>query len=264
LIYKKLTYNKLTFDFDKNNLKKNILLCSYFSKEGHVPSALSILDILDVLYGRFINLSKLKKQCLDRDYFILSKGHGCLALYSVFLKYGLISSKNLFKFCNKDSILGGHPDSTKLKYIEASTGSLGHGLPFSLGISYAKKIKNLKGNVFTLIGDGECNEGTIWESAMIASHHSLNNLICLIDYNKSTNKFLNIDSLYKKFKSFGWSVDEINGHNKNQIFSSLKKKSNLPRVIICNTIKGKGVNFMENNPEWHHKSLTKEELLKIL
>ncbi len=228
--------------------------------EGHVPSALSILDIIDVLYQKFILKNKFNK-------FVLSKGHGCLAFYVVLEKYKII--KNLNSFCSFSSNFGGHPDKNKIKGIESSTGSLGHGFPFSCGQALAKKIKDEKGKIFTLIGDGECNEGSIWETCMIASHHKLNNLICIIDKNKSTDRALIVDDLQKKFISFGWDCLTIDGHNKDKIIKTISKQKKKPLAIIANTIKGKGVSFMENNPEWHHKKIDKkviknyEAILKI-
>jgi|TARA_B110000438_G_C15802744_1_gene645915 transketolase len=223
--------------------------------EGHVPSSLSILNILEVLYAYYIKKNGDNK-------FILSKGHGCISLYAILEKYKFI--KNINTFCKFNSNFGGHPDSNKINGIETSTGSLGHGFPFGIGLAMAKKIKNERGKIITLIGDGECNEGTIWESCLLASHHSLNNLICIVDHNKSTNRALKVDDLNKKFSSFGWQTLSINGHNKNQIFKALKKQQKKPFAIIANTIKGKGIKFMENNPEWHHKKIDKKTIEKYI
>lgn len=247
----------------KNKLIQNIININFNALEGHIPSALSILDILDVVYGKILNLKLIKKKSSNRDFFILSKGHGCLSLYVVLYKYNLLSKKDLLSFCKFNSRLGGHPDSTKNEFIEASTGSLGHGLPMSLGIAFGKKIKKLKGKVITLIGDGECNEGSIWESAMLASHHKIDNLICIVDHNKSTNRSLMIDDLSNKFRAFNWDTYVVDGHNQNKILNLLKKKQNKPVAIIANTIKGKGIGFMENNPEWHHKNIDSETRKKI-
>jgi transketolase len=222
--------------------------------EGHVPSYLSILDILDTLYANFITKNKLNK-------FILSKGHGCLSFYAVLEKYNIV--KNLNSFCSFNSNFGGHPDKNKIKGVESSTGSLGHGFPFACGISMAKKIKKEKGKVFVLIGDGECNEGTIWETFLLGSHHKLDNLICIIDKNKSTDRALMIDDLKKKIRSFNWDCFVINGHNKKMLIESIKKQRGKPLAIIANTIKGKGVSFMENNPEWHHKKIDSETIKKF-
>jgi len=237
---------------------------SVIGKEGHVPSALSILDIIWVIYNKIININLLKRRSRKRDFFILSKGHGCLAQYVVLEKKGIISKKDLNTFCKYKSNFGGHPDSNKIEGIECSTGSLGHGFPFAAGVAYGNKLLNIKSKVITLVGDGECNEGSIWETAMIASHHKLNNLICIIDKNKSSDRALKIDDLKSKFKSFGWSAINIDGHSQKEIFKALNIKSKKPLAIIANTIKGKGINFMENNPEWHHKNLNQDLFNQII
>ena len=237
---------------------------SLIGKEGHVPSALSILDIIWVIYNKIININLLKRRSRKRDFFILSKGHGCLAQYVVLEKKGIISKKDLNTFCKYKSNFGGHPDSNKIEGIECSTGSLGHGFPFAAGVAYGNKLLNIKSKVITLVGDGECNEGSIWETAMIANHHKLNNLICIIDKNKSSDRALKIDDLKSKFKSFGWRAINIDGHSQKEIFKALNIKSKKPIAIIANTIKGKGINFMENNPEWHHKILNQDLFKKII
>ena len=237
---------------------------SVIGKEGHVPSALSILDIIWVIYNKIININLLKRRSRKRDFFILSKGHGCLAQYVVLEKKGIISKKDLNTFCKYKSNFGGHPDSNKIEGIECSTGSLGHGFPFAAGVAYGNKLLNIKSKVITLVGDGECNEGSIWETAMIASHHKLNNLICIVDKNKSSDRALKIDDLKSKFKSFGWLAVNIDGHSQKEIFKALNIKSRKPLAIIANTVKGKGINFMENNPEWHHKNLNQDLFKKII
>jgi len=245
-------------------LQYRICELSHNAQEGHVPSALSVLDIVWIIYDKIINLSLVKKKSSKRDFFIMSKGHGCLAQYVVLENKNFFKKKSLNFFGSYNSSFGGHPDSNKIKGVEASTGSLGHGFPFACGIAYAHKLKKNKSKVYVLIGDGECNEGTVWETCLLASHHKLNNLICIIDKNKSTDRALNIDNLEKKFKSFGWLTLNINGHSHYELMKSLKIKSQKPIAIIANTIKGKGVRLMENNQhEWHHK-LIDEKMLKDL
>ena len=237
---------------------------SFISKEGHIPSALSVLDIIWVIYDKLLNINLIKKTSPKRDFFILSKGHGCLAQYVVLEEKGIISKKELNTFCKYKSNFGGHPDSNKIKGIECSTGSLGHGFPFAAGIAYGNKILKIKSKVIALVGDGECNEGSIWETCMIASHHCLENLICIVDKNKSTDRALKIDNLKLKFISFGWQVVTINGHSHSEIYNAIRIKSKRPLAIIANTIKGKGIDFMENNPEWHHKTLDKNSFNNII
>ena len=185
-------------------LIKKVLKMAYVSGEGHIPSALSILDILWVLYDKVMTKD---------DRFVLSKGHGALALYAVLSEIGMIKQSELDEFALFDSNLGGHPDTNKIDGVLASTGSLGHGLPMAVGMAKAKKMKGEEGRVFCIIGDGECNEGSIWESLMIASHHKLDNLTCIVDYNRSTDRALDLGDLAEKFRSFGWYVDDVDGHN---------------------------------------------------
>ena len=170
-------------------LIKNIIKTSYLNKEGHIASALSILDFLYFLYFN-------KKT--DNDEFVLSKGHASLALYAILLEKQIITEDEFYNFSQENSILGGHPSSKKIKEIKLSTGSLGHGLPFCVGLALAKKMKNESGNIYCLIGDGEANEGTIWESALIASTHKLDNLICIMDFNKSGERAIKLDSCVNK------------------------------------------------------------------
>jgi transketolase len=233
------------------DLIKRIVDLVYRSKEGHIPSSLSILDILYVFYAEN-----------KKDQLILSKGHAAIGLYVILEHFDLLKV-DITKFCQFGSLLGGHP-THKLPGIVASTGSLGHGLPIAIGIALANKIKKIDSRIFTLIGDGESNEGTIWESALLASHHNLNNLCCIIDYNHSGDRALNLIDLKSKFEAFGWEVLEIDGHSHSEIKLSLEFTSNKPLVIIANTIKGRGISIMENNPEWHHKIPSESEYLSII
>jgi transketolase len=240
-------------------LIKNIIKTSYLNKEGHIASALSILDFLYFLYFN-------KKT--DNDEFVLSKGHASLALYAIFLEKQIITEDDFYSFSQESSILGGHPSSKKIKEIKLSTGSLGHGLPFCVGLALAKKMKNESGNIYCLIGDGEANEGTIWESALIASTYKLDNLICIMDFNKSGERAIKLDSCVNKFKSFGWESFLVkNGNNQKSISKIFNKFENneLPKFVQLNTVKGFGCKIMENNPEWHHKYPSSEiEYLNII
>lgn len=224
---------------------------SHLSREGHVPSSLSILDILYVFY-----------KTRPDEKMILSKGHAALGLYAVLDHFGLLKN-NIDDFCKFGSGLGGHP-TDKIENVVASTGSLGHGLPIGLGMALGYKIKKSDSKVYVIVGDGECNEGTIWECALLASHHRLNNLVCIVDYNHSGDRALGLGDLSSKFVAFGWDVVEIDGHDHSQIEDSLNHYSEKPILILANTIKGKGLDFMENNPEWHHKSPSEEDIRKII
>ena len=232
----------------------HIAKVAHLSREGHIGSAYSILDILWVLYKKIIK----EKQ----DIFILSKGHASLALYAMLMEMGKITETEFYSFCEYESKLGGHPDYSKINGVEASTGSLGHGLPLAVGRALARKAKNQNGKIYCLIGDGECNEGSIWESILLASHHKLDNLYCIVDHNHSGDRALDLGELDEKFRTFGWNSEIcLNGHNHEEIYNSLLSlKKGVPKIIIANTIKGKGILCMENNPSWHHKSPTKEDL----
>ena len=248
-----------------SNLRVEIIKASANAGEGHIPSALSVLDIIWILYDRILNTFHLDPNRLDRDRFILSKGHASLGLYAVLAEKGFFEKSLMYTFGKYGSILGGHPDRNKIPGIEASTGSLGHGFPMSVGIALALKIKKSSSRVFTIIGDGECNEGAVWEAALLTSHHKLNNLICIIDHNHSTDRALSVDCLVKKFEGFGWLSREIDGHDHQQIYNALNDTPlTRPLAIIANTVKGKGCSMMENNPAWHHRVPAKDELKRIL
>ena len=238
-----------------NKLRKNILTASYKAQAGHIPSAFCILEIVHLLYKEFIE---------DKDIFVLSKGHGCLALYAVFLNMGFITEEEFYSFSQYDSKLGGHPHRGKHDKIYASTGSLGHGLPICVGAALAKKIKSEHDKVICLVGDGECNEGTVWESAMVADNLKLDNLICIVDDNRSQTRSLPTNNIAKRFQAFGWRVIEVDdGHDVDKLRSSFKEAINSdgrPTCVVCKTIKGKGIKDMENNMfAWHHGPPNEEQ-----
>ena len=244
-----------------NNLIQKVVDIATLKKEGHIPSSLSILDIMYVLYDKVLDINSIKENEINRDRFILSKGHASLGLYVVLDHFGLLK-EDINTVCDLDSKLGGHP-TDKIFGVESSTGSLGHGLPIGVGLALAYKIKKYKNKIYFIIGDGEATEGTIWESALLANHHNLNNLFCIIDFNHSTDRAVDLGNLKMKFDSFGWDVIEIDGHNHNEILNALTYSSTKPICVIANTIKGKGIPLIENNPEWHHKFPNSEEY-KIL
>jgi len=240
-----------------NKIIQRIVELSYKSKEGHLGSSLSVLDILYILYKHFI-----VPKTNDRNRFILSKGHASLGLYVILENFNLLD--NLDTFCKFDSKIGGHP-SHILDEVEASTGSLGHGLPIAIGMALAYKINNYKSHIFVVVGDGEMNEGSIWEGLLLAAQHKLNNITCILDYNRSNDRALKLDNVVDKINAFNWNCIEINGHDHQSILDSLSAKhEEKPTFIVANTVKGKGISFMENNPEWHHKSPNEEEYQKIL
>ncbi len=248
-----------------NQLRSTILVMAQKSKEGHIPSSLSILDIVWVLYTRVLNVDPKNPLLSGRDRFFLSKGHASLALYVVLAKTGFFSENELEHFAEYKSILGGHPDRLKVPGLEASTGSLGHGFPQAVGTALSLKVRGASPRVFVLIGDGESNEGTIWESALLASQYQLSNLVCILDLNHSSDRALKMGNMSAKFESFGWIVREINGHDHHEIELAMKNiSSSQPLFIIANTIKGKGIEVMESNPEWHHKIPSISEVAKFL
>ncbi len=240
----------------RKKLAHTIIHNAYSNQEGHIASGLSILDCLLCLYDDILT---------NEDMFVLSKGHGSLGLYATLLHNHLITEEEFYSFGQFDSKLGGHPSSRKLSNVTFSTGSLGHGLPFSVGLAMGQNIKKQTGKIYCLIGDGESNEGTTWESALIASTQQLSNLVCLMDFNKSGERAVKLNSCVDKFKEFGWDSIEVDGHNSQEIINALSIEHQSPLFIQLNTIKGKGCPVMENNPEWHHKwPTTKEEYEKII
>jgi transketolase len=246
-------------------IRKSILQSCSASGEGHIPSCFSVVEILAELYGNTLKYRKDDPQWEDRDYFVLSKGHASLALYAVLAKVGFISETELLDFAKYESRLGGHPDRNKVPGVEASTGSLGHGFPFAAGIALGLKIKHKSNLVYVLIGDGEANEGTIWETAMVAAHRRLDNLVGILDNNQSTGRCLPLTDVAKKWDAFGWKVYEVDGHNNVEIrtaFQSIARdKPASPVMIVAHTIKGKGSHLLENNSfAWHHKSPSPAEL----
>ncbi len=263
--------NTSKLDIKSKELRKNIIKAMEASKRGHLGSALSIIEILRVLYDDILKYDSKNPKLSGRDRFILSKGHGCLALYVILAEKGFFPMLELWKFCKSDAILGGHPEH-KIPGVEVSTGSLGHGLSFGIGFAINALYEKKDYQTFVLVGDGEINEGSIWEGALCAGKHRLRKLTVLIDYNKlqsygSTYEVQDLEPLIDKWKSFGFGVKEVDGHNVKDlksVLSNLPLESNKPNVIICHTVKGKGIKFMENNLEWHHKSKISDEEFKAL
>ena len=256
-----------------NLLRYRTVKTSHEASIPHLGSCLSCVEILVYLYWIELNLDPLNSNDQDRDRFILSKGHGAPILFQVLAERGFYD-KNLLKTAGKNgSLFHEHPPKPGyIPGIEAATGSLGHGLPIALGIAMAGKIKKKSFRTFALLSDGECNEGTIWESAMFASSKSLSRVTAIIDFNKwqatgRTKEIMSLEPLLEKWKSFGWHAQEINGHNFSEIKDSLDEANSIndkPSVIIANTIKGKGVSFMEDNNNWHYKIPNEEELSMAL
>lgn len=269
---KKIDKTTLELELKAAQMRKEILEMIVSAKGTHIASSFSIVDILVFLYDKILKISPKKPDDPKRDKFVLSKGHGCAALYVVLANHGFFPKHLLKSYCSEGSILGGHPDSTRIPGVETSTGSLGHGFSVAVGFALANKINKINSKIYCLVGDGECNEGSIWEAALIAGHHKLNNLILILDDNKLlisgfAKDILNPLSFSDKFRAFGWNTIEINGHNFGDLTNSFEKlpaKNNKPTVIIANTIKGKGVSFMENKKEWYSMLPNEEQMEEAL
>lgn len=252
-------------DAPLTKMRGDIIRIAARSREGHIPSSFSILDILWVLYDRVLRIDPKDPDDENRDRFVLSKGHASLGLYAVLAAKGFFSVDEFDGFAKYDSRLGGHPDRNKVPGVEASTGSLGHGFPMAVGMALAQKISKGQARVFALVGDGECNEGTVWESALLAAHHGLGNLTCIVDYNHSTDRALQMGDIAGKFRAFGWDAVAIDGHDPEEIYAALSAEpSGKPRAVIAETVKGYGCTPMENNPEWHHKSPAPEDVESLI
>jgi transketolase len=250
-----------------SELRENIIYMSHRSGAAHLASSLSCIDILAVLYGSVLRIDPEVSNAPDRDRFILSKGHAAAALYATLAWRGFISKADLLQYGKKGSLLEEHP-SPKLPGVEAATGSLGHGLPIGNGMALAARIQKQDYRVFVLMSDGECNEGSVWEAAMLAGRHGFSNLTAFIDFNKwqatdRSQQVLQLDPLLDKWTAFGWEAVEIDGHNHEEIYSAAQAQNpDRPRLIVAHTIKGKGVSFMEDDNNWHYRIPTEDEVLK--
>lgn len=255
----------LNFMLLNKDLRLKIVDIIRDGKEGHIPSSFSIVDILDYIYGNVLKINPKNPKDKNRDYFILSKGHAAAALFVVLNKYGFLSDFELNSYGQYKSILGGHPDTTKVPGVEASTGSLGHGFPMAVGIAFGLKIKKMKNKVYALVGDGECHEGTIWEAANISSNLELNNLKVIVDRNQSAQQLMPIENMEKKWEAFGWNTIVFDGHDKQSIKAAfnLNHDNQKPTALIANTTKGKGVSFLEGHGIWHHKIPNDNEYILI-
>ncbi|MCL2792126.1 MAG: transketolase [Spirochaetaceae bacterium] len=242
------------------DLRKRVISVSKMSGAGHIASSLSSIDILNALYnGGILRIDCKQPEWRERDRFILSKGHATLALYNVLVDAGFVSQKDVDRYCQKGSIFGGHTTSS-VPGVECNTGSLGHGLSFAIGSALCARLEKADYLTIALSGDGECQEGSMWEAAMFITHYNLINLVWIIDKNNiqlcgRINAVMNLDPLDEKLKAFGFDVKVIDGHNYDELMSTIKiDRNNLPAkpiAIIANTIKGKGVPLMEDVPEWH-------------
>jgi transketolase len=237
------------------------------AKSSHIGSAFSMTDIISVLYQDVLNVSPIDSDNKNRDIFILSKGHACVSLYAVLSLKGFYGRNELDSYGEDDSIFMTHI-SHKVNGVEFSTGSLGHGLPFAAGKALASKINKSENKVYVIVGDGELDEGSNWEALLFSSHHKLDNLVIIVDFNNlqsltSVSNTIGLEPLREKFEAFGCNVYEVDGHDHStlkSVFSGLSgEKLEKPNVIIAKTTKGKGVSFMENSVKWHYSSPNVEE-----
>ena len=236
------------------------------ASSSHFGGGLSIVDITATLYGAIMKLDPKNPKWENRDRFILSKGHGVLGYYTALSEIGYISEKDLKTFEKDGTYLFGHPVMNRSKGIEFSNGSLGMGLSLGIGVALAGKRKNIDYKVYVLMGDGECNEGSVWEAAMAGPHYKLDNLVAILDKNNlqqtgTNSEIMSVGNLASKWKSFGWQVFEIDGHNVPEIYDTFLsvKDQNGPVAIVANTVKGKGFSFAENNNAWHHAPLSSSQ-----
>lgn len=250
-------------------LRLQILLTALKSGKGHVPPAFSWVEIgVALFYGGHLNIRPHEPQWEGRDRFMLSKGHGCLTLYAIMADLGFFPKTELEQFCSPGSLLAGHPD-TNIPGVEGISGSLGHGLGMSAGLALGAKLDSFPWKVVTVLGDGECQEGSVWEAAMFASHHQLYNLMAIIDRNglgatNFTEQSMALEPLVNKWEAFGWEVLTIDGHSfedLNNVMRTFRQRTSFkPLMIVAQTVKGKGVSFMEGSVNWHHRMPKGEEV----
>lgn len=253
-------------------IRKEIIRLGAHAREGHCAPALSIVEIMSALYFHCLRVDPRKPDWPERDRFILSKGHGCLALYVTLCYAGFFDQGELYTFLQPGTSLAGHPISGKLPGVEASTGSLGHGLSIAAGIALAARMDKKDHRTFTVVGDGESNEGMVWEAAMVSAHQHLDNLTAIVDRNGfqcdgCSDNICRLDPVDEKWRSFGWEVKVCDGHKIGELMELLDSvpfAPGKPSLILANTVKGKGVKFMESNGAWHYRTPLDEEVEEAL
>lgn len=254
------------------NIRINIIKSVSSAKSGHPGGSLSVADILTVLYFDKMNINPENPKWEDRDRLILSKGHVAPALYATLAEKGYFSKEELLKLRKTGAMLQGHPDMKSTPGVDMSTGSLGQGLSAANGMALTAKLDKKDYKIYAILGDGEVQEGQIWEAAMSSAHYKLDNIIAILDYNGlqidgSNDEVMGISPIDEKFAAFGWNVMKIDGHDIEAIGNAVdeaKKSEGKPTVIIAKTVKGKGVSFMENNADWHGTAPNEEQTKKAL
>jgi transketolase len=261
--------NEIALDERSKELRSMVLDALEGGGRGHLGPALSLLEIVRALYDSVLLHDPINPWLPNRDRFVLSKGHGCLGLFTVLADHGYFPTSELKGFCSFTSKLGGHPERATLPGIEFSTGALGHGLSVGIGMAMASRLRNEKWRTYVLLGDGELNEGSIWEAAMHASQHKLGALTVIVDFNRmqasgDIDSIVSLTPLATKWEAFGFDVIEVNGHDVRQLVEILGdsvEPSGKPRAVIAYTVKGKGFASAENSTSWHHKAkITKDEI----
>ena len=265
---------ELIKDLEKkaNIIRRYVIEMISNAEGGHIGGALSIADIMAVLYFHILKIDPENPEWEDRDRVILSKGHASAAWYAALAERGYFPKEELLTFDHINSRLQGHPDMDKTPGVDMSSGSLGQGISAALGMALAARYLKKIYRTFVILGDGETQEGQIWEAAMVAANYNTDNLIAILDYNKlqlygETNTIMNIEPIIEKWRVFGWNTIEINGHRINEIVQALEeavKFEGKPTIVVAHTIKGKGVSFMENKVEWHSLAPTKEQAKQAL
>jgi len=266
------TGGKIMMQYEKKaaELRAEILKMLYASQSGHPGGSLSCVEMLMALYYEVMNVDPKNPNDPNRDRFVLSKGHACPALYAVLADRGFFPKEDLITLRRFGSYLQGHPDFTKTPGVDMNTGSLGQGASLAMGLALAAKHGKKDYKVYAVLGDGECQEGLIWEASMAAAHYKLDNLTFMLDYNKlqidgRNDEVMGLGNIVKKFEAFGFECFEVDGHDIEAIVKALKTPvSGKPKFICCNTVKGKGVSFMENQVGWHGKAINKEQFEQAL
>lgn len=260
----------MQYEKKAKELRAEILKMLYACQSGHPGGSLSCVEMLMALYYDVMNISPENPQKDDRDRFVLSKGHACPALYAVLADLGYFPKEDLKDLRQLGSHLQGHPDFTKTPGVDMNTGSLGQGASLAMGLALAAKHAKADYKVYAVLGDGECQEGLVWEAAMAAAHYKLDNLVFMLDYNGlqidgSNDDVMGLGNITDKFKAFGFETFSVDGHDVEALISTLKAPvSGKPKFICCNTIKGKGVSFMENVYGWHGRPMTEDEFNKAI
>ena len=259
-----------TFNFDPALLRRHVIRMAYAGQSVHVPCAFSLIEIVSVLYSKILKFNPQNPKDEDRDYLVLSKGHGVMALYACLREIGWLTDQNLDEYFSDGSLLRGLSESD-IPGLEVTSGSLGHGLPVATGIALGLKLKGSSWRVYCIVGDGELNEGSMWEAIALAGYHKLNNLTVIVDANGlqamgQTQSILDLEPLIDKFKSFHFDALECPGHDLvvlERSLASLGSRSQ-PQALIARTVKGKGVSFMENDNSWHYTRLSKDYMERAL